>query len=466
MKDERSDVGDSRCVRQQPHHRRMQKLMDKHNHLLIWSYLGAGKTHQLIGRVLFELGRNPDLRIAIFSNSMKLSTKITSTIADYIDGRGRVRLQEVFPHLRRGVGRWNTTELTVHRSPNVPIKDPSVQCLPVRTGAAQGARIDIAILDDVYTAEEFRSDAQSEHLQEWYEKTISGRANKIWMIGNVFSPDDFMHRLEKSKNVWYGERFPLLDQNGICTWPEMYTPERIAEVRSIMSEEEFSRMYLCIPRDDAAALWKRTWIDKALEKGNGLEMLSSTQSLVRLPAGASVITGVDLGHRPKKTSDATVLFTYMEMPNGDRYLLEIQTGRWAGPDILDRLVGSEDGKVLGVHQRFGSIIHVENVAAQQFILDFSKRRSAAKVVEFQTDRRKHDAQFGVEGLAVEMRNGKWAFPNDDGKCHPEVQALINEMLYYDPHAHTGDRLMAMWIGVEGTRREKLRMQTGHIKRRL
>ncbi len=134
-----------RFVRQQSHHRRMQELMTAHDHLLIWAFLEAGKTHQVIGRVLFELGHNPDLRIAIFSNSLGLSKRITSTIADYIEHS--VRLREVFPHLRKGSGPWNTQTLTVARSAATPIKDPSVQCLPVNTGAAQGARIDLAILD-------------------------------------------------------------------------------------------------------------------------------------------------------------------------------------------------------------------------------------------------------------------------------------------------------------------------------
>jgi hypothetical protein len=33
----------------------------------------------------------------------------------------------------------------------------------------------------------------------------------------------------------------------------------------------------------------------------------------------------------------------------------------------------------------------------------------------------------------------------------ELREWIKELLYYDPQAHSGDRLMAMWFAVMGSR---------------
>jgi hypothetical protein len=61
----------------------------------------------------------------------------------------------------------------------------------------------------------------------------------------------------------------------------------------------------------------------------------------------------------------------------------------------------------------------------------------------------------VESLAVELANAKWIIPSDeDGTVHPEIDAWINEMLYYNPQGHTGDRLMAAWIAREYSRKIK------------
>ena len=94
------------------------------------------------------------------------------------------------------------------------------------------------------------------------------------------------------------------------------------------------------------------------------------------------------------------------------------------------------------------------------------KMSGVSVVPFTTDNRKNHPEFGIEHIAVEMSNAKWVIPNESGVCHPEIEALMQEMLYYDPKAHTGDRLMAMWIGNEGARRQKPKIQQGRFERKL
>jgi hypothetical protein len=198
---------------------------------------------------------------------------------------------------------------------------------------------------------------------------------------------------------------------------------------------------LCKARDDEQARFQREWIERCLTRGNGLQSLDH---LDLLPAGGGVFTGVDLGVSQEPGSDKTVLFTLLLHPNGDRQILSIESGRWTGPEIVRRIVS--------IHQRFHSIVYVENVASQDFILQFAREFSAVPVRPFTTGRNKAHAEFGVEGLAVEIQNGKWLIPNVGGRCHPEVDAWINDLLYYDPREHTGDYLMAAWFAREGARR--------------
>jgi hypothetical protein len=47
-----------------------------------------------------------------------------------------------------------------------------------------------------------------------------------------------------------------------------------------------------------------------------------------------------------------------------------------------------------------------------------------------------------------MANGAWAFPNRGGVCHPNIQRLIDDCLYYVPSKHTGDVLMSLFIAHE------------------
>ncbi len=48
------------------------------------------------------------------------------------------------------------------------------------------------------------------------------------------------------------------------------------------------------------------------------------------------------------------------------------------------------------------------------------------------------------------------------RLHPEVDAWVNEMLYYDPRSHTGDRLMASWFAREAARQGTIRAEVGYL----
>ncbi len=102
------------------------------------------------------------------------------------------------------------------------------------------------------------------------------------------------------------------------------------------------------------------------------------------------------------------------------------------------------------------------VLSQDFILQFLRSSSAIPVKPFTTGRNKVHPEFGVESIAAEMAAGKWVIPNRDGRMHSEVEALVNEMLYYDPKSHTGDRLMALWFAREAARQGNIRAEVGYI----
>jgi len=169
-----------------------------------------------------------------------------------------------------------------------------------------------------------------------------------------------------------------------------------------------------------------------------------------VPNGYRTYTGVDLGVRQHRKSDLTSLTTIIVHPNGDREILACETGRWAAKDIIIRIIDH--------HQRYHSIVIVENNHAQQFIVDFTKSETAIPVKPFFTGKNKAHPEFGVESIATEMANGKWIIPSRDGKpATKDLDALVTEMLYYDPREHTGDRLMSLWFAREGSRIQKVKV---------
>lgn len=456
MRDERPGRTDKR-IKQARHHVRFQELAEQYRRLLLWSHTGSGKTSQLsIGLPLYRLGRDPSLRIGIFGGQDAQVKKISRSISDYITYSHD--LHDVFPDLVPGPV-WAGDKMIVKR-PGIS-KDYSIQVSGI-TAKLHGSRLDLAILDDVLNFQTAYSDAERTRLWEWFNKTIIGRMDpdhgQILIAGNAFHPMDFMHRLERMKNAWHAERFPIVDQHGNSMWPEYWSQEAIAQRQREMSPEEWAREMLCLARDDASSRFKTEYIQQALNRGNGLPLIAGFKD--GPPINYRAYTGVDLatkrrGRRHDKT-DLTVLFTILLGPDESRRVLEIQSGRWGAPEIVDRIINTS--------HRFKSHVVIESVGAQLFIDDIVKKLSAVPTTTYDTNKRTHsDPIYGIEAMAVEMRNGKWIIPNDNNNCHPEVTAWCQEMLNYGLHTHPGDRLMASFFAREGAMQTKPKIEWGTVR---
>lgn len=438
-------------IKQQPMHDEWHALASGNTRLLIWSSVESGKTQQMsIARVLWEVGRNPQIRIVIVSNTDGQAQKICTTIAKYIESSAE--LHKVFPKLRRDKsGTWTKHELIVERK-GAP-KDPTVRSCGVH-GNILGARIDLLIVDDILDYENTVSPTQRQDLWAWFQSTVEGRLtrySRVICIGTAWHKDDIMHRWAR-RPEWQAVRYPIINELGHLSFPDRWPIERVEAKRKILGSTEFARQMRCIARSDEESRFKEAWITQCLARGEGKAF---THGLEFVPDGYRTFTGVDLGVRIRDGSDLTVLFTIIIHPDETREILEIQSGRWTGPDIVNLIID--------VHRRYHSIVMVENVAAQDFILQFTKERSAAPVRPFNTGANKRHPEFGVESLAVELENAKWIIPSRQGRAiHSEAQAWINEMLYYDPAGHTGDRLMASWFAREGSRQKRPRGRIGHL----
>ena len=438
-------------VRMAPMHREWHQLVDKHPRLNIIAHVESAKTANLsIGRVLFELGKNPNTRCVIVSNTVAQATKIVRSIAGYLDKSKE--LKEVFPDLRQAeTGPWTNTQLTVKRKGSP--KDPSVQATGVH-GSIVGARIDLLILDDLLDYENARTPGLREDLWNWVHSTLFGRLtanSRVICVGNAYHRDDFLHRLEQNAPYWKTVRYPVIRDDGTPSWPDRWPLERISQKRDELGPVEFARQLLCKARDDAEARFKKEWLDTCMARGNGRTL---QHAVAAPPPGCSIYTGVDLAVQQHSSADLTAFVTIMVYPNGDREILNIESGRMAGPQIIQ--------KVQELYHRYQGIFFVENNSAQDFLLQFMRQSSAIPVKPFTTGRNKLHPEFGVEGLAAEMSMGKWIIPNRDGNMHAEVSALVNDMLYYDPKSHTGDRLMACWMAREAARLGNIRAETGYI----
>ena len=135
------DEEDGSPIRLSPTHKAWHQLCDEHRNVLIWSHVESGKTWQMsIARTLWEIGKNPNSRWIVLSNTKSQAAKIISTLKEYIDKSEE--LHEVFPHLRRGTV-WGEYRFTVDRKTFQAMREAAAEvhvARPVRDYAVRLAR--------------------------------------------------------------------------------------------------------------------------------------------------------------------------------------------------------------------------------------------------------------------------------------------------------------------------------------
>lgn len=431
-----------------PMHDEWHALADKHKRLIIWSHVEGGKTSQLsIGRVLFELGRDPTQRVVVLSNTHGQAEKVTRSVQTYIEQSEELR--EVFPHLKPA-SPWGAARFNVKRK--VWSKDFSVQGTGAH-GNIMGGRIDLLICDDVLDLENTQNSDQRERLIKWFLSTVVGRLtarSRVIIVGNAYHPKDLLHYLAGG-GLYHHRTYPVANDNGEPRFPRQWTKGRIAAKRLELGPIEAARQLDCVARDESTARCKQEWVDACLARGLDQPLIYQLTPAT-IPAGAVAYTGVDLGVKAKQNSGRTVVFTILVHDNGDRQIVGITAGKIPATAILEAVADHQ--------RRYGSLVHVEDNGAQDFLIQLAKEDNpdiAEHIFAFNTGANKTHPVFGVEGVFVEFARAAWIIPSvmRNGKPSPateDIAELLSDSLNYSPNAHTGDFLMAAWIAKEGARK--------------
>lgn len=436
-------------IRQESVHVRFQRAADTNRRLIVMAHPESGKSTQLgVLRLLWLLGRAPNLRIAVVSKTADNAKKSTRAMRSYIE-KSR-ELAEVFPELVPGES-WKEDFFAVRRA--VHSRDPSVQALGL-DGTIVGSRVDVMVFDDCLDHENTGSEAER---KKTLARIRSGFLDRLSIDGvalfltNAWHPKDAAHLLEKEG--WPCLRVPVVDEDGTAAWPEKWPPHRVEQAREDLGPLEFARAHLCKAREEGESPFDEDAVKAARRRGAKLDLVYAVKAH-ELPPGAAIYTGIDLAVSAKKGSHLTALVTVLLWPKDmSRQVLWCEAGRWSSREIRNR--------VLDHDARYGPIFIVENNAAQAWIVDIvynqadlpEEERRLPTIVPFTTGKNKAHPQYGVEGLAVELDAGKWVIPSTGPeKAVREVEEMVGEALYYTRGAHTGDRLMAWWFSREGARR--------------
>lgn len=462
------------------HQRVMVDFVEAHARCAVMAPVGISKTLVLVALTLWHLGRDPELRGAVVSATEAQAADLVSLVRGYIDDSDELHM--VFPHLRRSQRQgdpWTQTSLTVDRPRG--IKDPSLIAVGLDSTRIIGKRLNWVFVDDVLNFENTATKEARAKTIALLDTQVMSRLDpaggKACMTNTPWHPDDAIHEAEKRgwatmrmdilgditvlddsetprgsewdspllRPAWPGSPICRLathdpdPRNEAVLWPEFRPREWVEARRRENLPQRFNQLYRAQARDDGTAMCKQEYVALCLQKARQL----GVQDFVRGYRGPNpTFTGVDLAVSPGEEADDTAFFTFEARPDGHKVVLDIECGKWSGPEIVRKLFA----KIAA----YNSVARVENNGAQQYLISFALDMDiSAPIKAHCTGRVKAHPEHGLPSLFLEMSNGAWAFPyGRRGQLDPHLQRFIDGCTGYVPSKHTDDALMASYFARE------------------
>ncbi|MBD3350500.1 MAG: hypothetical protein GF364_03340 [Candidatus Lokiarchaeota archaeon] len=182
-------------------HKFIRKCWDAQKNPAILAPWGAGKSRQIaIGMTLFELGRNPNLRVKIVCNSDENAKKRVTSLKNYIEKSDRIK--KVYPKLVPSYDHWTDHSFNISGRLYSEV-DHSVEACGVESRII-GGRADLLIFDDIVDNKSEQSPAYRQMTKDNLENVFMSRlepSGRIGLIGTMWHRDD-AHCFLIGKQSW------------------------------------------------------------------------------------------------------------------------------------------------------------------------------------------------------------------------------------------------------------------------
>jgi predicted phage terminase large subunit-like protein len=224
-------------------HIEMQRFLDANPVGGIFIPRNHGKTTQVtIGRMAWEIGRNPNMRIQIVQNTLPNARKTVGAIKETLESDA---FRQVFPEIIPDRDDWGAGSLTVKRT-KLGMRDSTVTAQPIFGKAGQ--RSDLLAFDDIEDFDNsIRQEGMRSQVKEAYRETWlptlepdgrEWRQATPWHIDGITM--DWVREGQSGTTPMF---FRACEGISSSPWPEKFTPAVLKAYRDKMGEIAYSRAF-------------------------------------------------------------------------------------------------------------------------------------------------------------------------------------------------------------------------------
>lgn len=271
-----------RGVRQAAVHRQLQAFLSKHPRALVELPRDHGKTTQVCARLVWELGRDPDLRIILVCAAQGLADNRGRFLRDAIANNTRVRL--VFPNLTPKRP-WAVDAFTVRR--DTQAIGPSVAAIGIG-GTSTGNRADLLVCDDIVDVKAVYSKAERDRTSDDFFNNVLNLLEpdgRFWGLCTPWHADDLNARLKRNSGFALFRR--PIGPNLKPVWPGRWSRRELQKRRGEIGSAAFARGYLLTPVADEDVLIRPEWVQVWSEATDFERVILSVDPAVTGKADAS-----------------------------------------------------------------------------------------------------------------------------------------------------------------------------------
>ena len=388
-------------IQQAAIHLELQDFLSNHPKALIELPRDHGKSFQICSRIVWELGRNPGLRVKIVCSTGAIAAERSRFLRSAIDGNGWVR--QVFPNLLPSEP-WSADRFTVQR-PAEAI-GPSVAAYGVGAGST-GTRADLLICDDIVDVRALHTASERNRVADYFHENLMNLLEPDGRFWGLFTPwhgDDLNARLKKNGSYTHFRRAIGSDLEPV--WPEKWPVAKLKARREEIGATSFARGYRLVPiaEEDTPIRgeWVRFWAEPAEYE--------------------SIVLSVDpaVGISSKADSSALVV---LGKSNASIHVLEATARRVAAPDLV--------GLIDDFDRRWNpAVVLFETNAAFLGIKDLLVRhtRFGPRVKGISQSK---DKASRIAAFSVSVENGSFRLKGDDaGSVDVGQKRLMDEMITF------------------------------------
>lgn len=431
---------------------------------------------------LWEIARNPNIRILLVSNADTQSQSFLREI------KGRIERDQEFVDFAGQLKpdrpeKWTDKEIILKRT-RTDIKDATISTVSVE-GTILAKRADLIICDDLLNFENTRTPEQRQKIHDWLAlvllPVLEPKTGRLVVAGTVWQVGDLMEELLVDPTFDYSKKYQAIVSEPVHKelweqWCNLFTEDRedrkarAAEFYALHKEEmdegvrvlwperigyeelymlryndpyAFARAYQNDPASRPSQKIKREWIERALQRGRALKLQDAQfTEYVELTT-----EGLDLAISQESMSDDTCKLTldklqydWGENKRGSYIVRNIKRGKMTPGET--RAMITTDFYVIRPHG-----IRVESVQYQEAVVR-DLNDTGIPVHGHRTGSEKWDSAVGVNSIANMLEHDMLTLPSDphDARTKELIGKLVGEMLAF-PEGHTGDSLMALWFAL-------------------